>query len=357
MLSALMNQATDLLQQTKDRLNANALGLPASSDSASGAKNPASAVPALEKADAEGGAFDRFDRDATTLRLSARARLQAFGQDRDAAATGQNNAAQGLDNLGQAVSGAIQQLRDQLEQAFSSLGLDPDKAIGAANAARDAITGATQSQSFQLQLSQITAQETRAQQSDGDFYYGASLVAEQLEISYNSETGVFQASVVRVSISVEVGTGDFVNDVGAGTLLNNAGAEIDLDKLLGGSFFNGLQLAAGEQQQAAARPAVDDADDDDINEVGGLKDADDIDEASDDDDDAEPLVLISTPEDDPLAAANEVIQSFRLDILLRIEQSGRGVQGAPAQQTAVNQLTGEPASVPYEQIEPVDIRV
>ena len=84
MLSALMNQATDLLQQTKDRLNANALGLPASSDSASGAKNPAGAVPALEKTDADGGAFDRFDRDATTLRLSARARLQAFGQERDA---------------------------------------------------------------------------------------------------------------------------------------------------------------------------------------------------------------------------------------------------------------------------------
>lgn len=356
MLSALMNQATDLLQQTKDRLNANALGLPASSDSANGAKNPAGAVPALEKSDADGGAFDRFDRDATTLRLSARARLQAFSQERDAAVAGQNNAAQGLDNLGQAVSGAIQQLRNQLEEAFSSLGLDPDKAIGAANAARDAITGATQSQSFQLQLSQITAQETRAQQSDGDFYYGASLVAEQLEISYDSETGVFQASVVRVSISVEVGTGDFVNDVGAGTLLNSDGGEIDLDRLLGGSFFNGLQLAAGEQERAVVRPAAEAADDDDIDGVGGLKSADDIEETLDDDD-AEPLVLISAPEDDQGASPEEVIQSFRLDILLRIEQSGRGVQGAPAQQTAVNQLTGEPASVPYEQIAPVDIRV
>lgn len=357
MLSALMNQATDLLQQTKDRLNANALGLPASSDSVSGAKNPAGAVPALEGADADGGAFDRFDRDATTLRLSARARLQAFGQERDAAAAGQNGAAQGLDSLGQAVSGAIQQLRNQLEEAFSALGLDPDKAIGAANAARDAITGATQSQSFQLQLSQITAQETRAQQSDGDFYYGASLVAEQLEISYNSETGVFQASVVRVSISVEVGTGDFVNDVGAGTLLNNDGSAVDLERLLGGSFFNGLQLAAGEQERAVVPPAAGEADDDDVDGVGGLKTADDIDEADDDDDEAEPLVLISTPEETSAETASEIIQSFRLDILLRIEQSGQGVQGAPAQQTAVNQLTGEPASVPYEEIAPVDIRV
>ena len=359
MLSALMNQASDLLQQTKDRLNANALGLPASSESAGGAKNPAGAVPALEKSDADGGSFDRFDRDATTLRLSARARLQAFSQERDAAAASQNDAGKGLglDNLGQAVSSAIQELRNQLEEAFKGLGLDADKAIDAANAARDAVTGATQSESFQLQLSQITAQETRAQQSDGDFYYGASLVAEQLEISYDSETGVFQASVVRVSISVEVGTGDFVKDVGAGTLLNGDGGQIDLDKLLGGSFFNGLQLAAGEQERAAVQPAADEADDDDVNAVGRLKSPDDIEEQSADDSEAGPLVLISTPADDRASGASEAGQRFRLDILLRIEQSNTGVQQAPAQQTAVNQLTSETAAIPFELLEPVDITV
>ncbi|WP_282608319.1 hypothetical protein [Pelagibius sp. Alg239-R121] len=359
MLSALMNQASDLLQQTRDRLHANSLGLPASSDSASEAKNPAGAVPALEKSDGEGGSFDRFDRDATTLRLSARARLQAYGQEKGASGASENNDAKGLglDNLGQAVSGAIQELRNELEKAFTALGLDASKAASAANAARDAVTGATQRESFQLELSQITAQETRAQQSDGDFYYGASLVAEQLEVSYDAETGVFQASVVRVSISVEVGTGDFVNDVGAGTLLNSDGGQIDLDQLLGGSFFNGLQLAAGEQERAVVQPAAKETDDDDVDAVTRLKSPDDIEETSDDDGEAGSLVLISSPTDEQPTEASTAVQRFRLDILVRISQPAAEAQQAPAQQTSVNQLTNEPTAVPFELLEPVDISV
>lgn len=350
MLSALMNQASDLLQQTRDRLNANALGLPASADSSGGVKNPAGAVPALEKSDAEGGAFNRFDRDATTLRLSPRARLQAFGDEQAAAGANQNSALNGLGNLGQAVAGAIQDLRNQLEEAFTALGLSPSEAASAANAARDAVTGATQSQSFQLEMSKITSQETRAQQSDGDFYYGASLVAEQLEVSYDAETGAFSASVVRVSISVEIGTGDFAKDVGAGTLLNNNGGQIDLDQLLGGTFFNGLQLNDGGKNQALLAAQSDDANDE-LNSVGNDPDRP---AAADKSDDAEAksLVLISENQDEAAESSNDTLKSFRLDILMRISE-----QTAPAQQLSVNQLLDTPAAPPVARPDPVDIVV
>lgn len=351
MLSALMNQASDLLQQTKDRLNANSLGLPASSESAGGAKNPAGAVPALEKSDADGGSFNRFDRDASTLRLSARARLEAFGEDKNAAGANQNNAVNSLDNLGQAVAGAIQELRNQLEEAFTALGLSASEAASAANAARDAVTGATQSQSFQFEMSKITAQETRAQQSDGDFYYGASLVAEQLEVSYDAESGAFTASVVRVSISVEIGTGDFVKDVGAGTLLNNAGGAVDLDQLLGGNFFNGLQLDAGAKDKAVIASQPDGAGKDDLAAVGNDPDRTALEENGDD---AEPtpLILISENQNENAESSNETLQSFRLDILLRISE-----QAAPAQQVSVNQLLDTPASPPVARPEPINIVV
>ncbi len=351
MLSALMNQATDLLQQTKDRLNANALGLPASSESAGGAKNPAGAVPALEKSDADSGALNRFDRDASTLRLSARARLQAMGEEKNASGANQNNAVNGLDNLGQAVAGAIQELRNQLEEAFTALGLSASEAASAANAARDAVTGATQSQSFQLEMSKITAQETRAQQSDGDFYYGASLVAEQLEVSYNAETGAFSASVVRVSISVEIGTGDFVKDVGAGTLLDNAGSQVDLDQLLGGNFFNGLQLEAGAKDRAVIASQADAANKDELASVGNDPDQKNVDDNADDAE-ASPLILISENQDENAQSSSETLQSFRLDILLRVSE-----QAAPAQQLSVNQLLDTPASPPVARPEPIDIVV
>ncbi|TQV79232.1 hypothetical protein [Denitrobaculum tricleocarpae] len=348
MLSALMNQASDLLQQTKDRLNANALGLPASADSSGGVKNPAGAVPALEKSDADGGAFNRFDRDATTLRLSPRARLQAFGEEQNAAGANQNNALNGLGNLGQAVAGAIQELRNQLEEAFTALGLSASEAASAANAARDAVTGATQSESFQLEMSKITAQETRAQQSDGDFYYGASLVAEQLEVSYDAESGAFTASVVRVSISIEIGTGDFVNDVGAGTLLNNSGGQIDLDQLLGGNFFNGLQLEAGEKDKALIAAQ---ADNDGLSDVGNDPDQAKADEAGDAAE-PKPLVLISGDQAANTESSSETLKSFRLDILLRVSE-----QAAPAQQLSVNQLLDTPAAPPAARPDPIDIVV
>lgn len=350
MLSALMNQASDLLQQTKDRLNANALGLPASADSSGGAKNPAGAVPALEKSDADGGSLNRFDRDASTLRLSARARLQAFGEGQNAAGANQNNAVNNLDNLGQAVAGAIQELRNQLEEAFTALGLNASDAASAANAARDAVTGATQNQSFQLEMSKITAQETRAQQSDGDFYYGASLVAEQLEVSYDAESGAFTASVIRVSISIEIGTGDFVKDVGAGTLLNNAGGQVDLDELLGGNFFNGLQLEAGAKDRAVVASQADGADKDDLAAVGN--DPDQKTAESDDDAEPQPLVLISENQDENAESSSETLQSFRLDILLRISE-----QAAPAQLRSVNQLLDTPAAPTAARPDPIDIVV
>jgi hypothetical protein len=339
MLSALMNQASDLLQQTRDRLNASALGLPASADSPTDVKNPAKEVPALEKSDG-GSRFDRFDRDATTLRLSGRARLQAFGQNQGAAGTDQsNNNGIGLDNLGQAVSGAIAELRNQLKETFSALGLDSSSAAAAADAARDAVAGATRSESFQFQMSQVSAQETSAQQSDGDFYYGASLVAEQLEVSYDSETGQFQASVVRVSISVEIGTGDFVGDVGAGTLLNNSGDEIDLETLLGGSFFNGLELVEGEKEKALIQSQAESQ-----AESNGTER---LEEAR-----VSPLILISAPDDEAAATSGDSLKSFRVDLLLHIARPN-----LPTEQTAVNSREKLAVETPLELLEPIDISV
>ena len=161
---------------------------------------------------------------ASLLKLSDAAR-DVEGQDAPALS--------GLDSvLGQAIG----QLARDAVAAFEALGMDRGIAEQAAKALTDAVRGKTGGADFAAQLSSMTATQETAVSGDG-FYYGASMTLQQVDLSYDEESGVFTATVVQVSISLEVASGSMINRIDP-IVLDLEGIEQDLRAAQNGLFFD-----------------------------------------------------------------------------------------------------------------------
>ena len=141
-----------------------------------------------------------------------------------------------LSGLNDSIAPALAQLLRDATAAFEALGMDRGLAEQAAKALSDAVRGKTGDADFAAQLSSMTATQETAVSSDG-YYYSASMTLQQVELSYDEESGVFSASVVQVSVSLEVASGSMINRIDP-MVLDLAGLEQDLRDAKSGLFFD-----------------------------------------------------------------------------------------------------------------------
>ncbi len=176
----------------------------------------------------------RFAEDASTLRLSGARRAIANGEDADnaLAAEGRRRSSASLQG---ALSAATAQLRRDAVGAFGALGMERGLAERAGKALAEAAREATRGADFAAQISSLTATEETRVGGNG-FYYGASMALRQVELSYDAERGSFSATVIEVSISLEVASGSMIERLDP-LVLDLAGREADLRQATSGLFL------------------------------------------------------------------------------------------------------------------------